>query len=558
MKILLYNPDNEVTNNFMPHLWMFLLQSLTPPGHSVYLVDGNAQRWSETELVRYVQENGIGLVGIGAMTRMIRRAYQVADAVRATGVPVVMGGPHVTELPDEALGRDGGPRHADAVALGEADRIWPAIVADAEQGALKDVYADVDSSGKPLKPSLDDYPVIHWDRIDLDQFNLIRHFPVWARRLLAHAGMTWQSFHMVPIETGRGCPYGCEFCTVTGFFGDSIRFRSNESVVNELLMLKALARRQGGKTAVFFIDDNFAINPKRTKSLLREIIARGAQVPWVAQISMNLLRDEELISLIAQSGGKWIFMGLESIDSENLKSVRKGFNKPDEYGPILERLARHGVYAITALIFGMDGDRPGVAQRTLERIRSWPPGLPVFGLLTPYPATPLYERLASEGRLTRPKHWLEFKPFTMGFSPLGISAEQAEAEVREAWESSYSPSANASAMRWLENGPLPDRIIHLLSRLAFRGIYFPQMTRGQWAKVLLQNRNSILNMIRQALWMRFRLQLHGPSPAASHRAGASCLPSDRLHTSCGHPRFRVARVADPRLAARGRQIGSKM
>ncbi len=522
MNILLYSPDNEVTNNFMPHLWMFLLQSLTPPGHEVHLIDGNARRWSETELVRYVQQNGIRLVGIGAMTRMIRKAYQVADAVRAVGVPVIMGGPHVTELPDEALGRNGGPRHADSVALGEADRTWPAIVADAEQGTLRDIYADVDDSGKPLKPSLDDYPAIPWDRMDLEQFNLIRYFPLWARRLLSHVGMTWQTFQMVPIETGRGCPYGCEFCTVTGFFGDSIRFRSNESVVKELLMLKSLATRKGGKIAVFFIDDNFAINPKRTKSLLREIIARGAQIPWVAQISMNLLRDEELISLIAQSGGKWIFMGLESIDLENLKSVCKAFNKPDEYGPILERLSQHGVYAITALIFGMDGDRPGVARRTLDRIGSWPPGLPVFGLLTPYPATPLYDRLASEGRLTRSKHWLEFKPFTMAFSPLEISAEQAEAEVRHAWEASYSPSANASALRWLENGSLPDRIIHLLSRLAFHGIYFPQMTRGQWAKVLWQNRNSILKVIRQALGMKFRTKVHG----LPRRAGVSSRQSD--------------------------------
>jgi len=116
---------------------------------------------------------------------------------------------------------------------------------------------------------------------------------------------------------------------VTGFFGDSIRFRSNSSVVDELLKLKQLEKREKGKIAVFFIDDNFAINPRRTKSLLREIIARDAQVPWVAQISMNLLRDEELVSLIAESGGKWIFMGLESIDPENLKSVRKGFNKPE-------------------------------------------------------------------------------------------------------------------------------------------------------------------------------------------------------------------------------------
>ena len=119
MKILLYNPDNGVTRNFMPHLWMFLLQALTPKEHEVILIDGNAKAMTRQELVRFCQEENIELVGIGAMTRMIARAYLVADALREAGIKVVMGGPHVTECPDEALGRDGEKRHADAVALGE-------------------------------------------------------------------------------------------------------------------------------------------------------------------------------------------------------------------------------------------------------------------------------------------------------------------------------------------------------------------------------------------------------------------------------------------------------
>lgn len=504
MKILLYNPDNEVTNNFMPHLWMFLLKSLTPPGHEVFLLDGNARRMTEAEVVQYVGERGIGLVGIGAMTRMAAKAYRVADAVRAAGVPVVMGGPHVTEVPDEPLGRDGGPRHADAVALGEADATWPLIVSDAERGELKEVYAPVNAAGQEVKPTLEDYPEIPWARMDLDQFNLIKHLPGTVRRILSRLGMKWQTFHLIPVESGRGCPYGCEFCTVTGFFGDSIRFRSNDSVVNELLALKALAREQKGKIAVFFIDDNFAINPRRTKSLLREIIARGAQLPWVAQISMNLLRDEELVTLIAESGGKWIFMGLESVDPENLKSVSKGFNKPAEYGAVLERLNRHDLYAITSFIFGMDGDRPGAAERTLEQIRSWPPGLPVFGLLTPYPATPLYDKLAAAGRLTRPKHWLDFRPFVMAHSPLGLSAEHAEREVRQAWQSSYSAATTASALERLKDKPIADRIVHLCARLAFRGIYFPQMRPRDWERLVFNNRGPILHTLISGLAMKFK------------------------------------------------------
>ena len=442
MRILLYSPDNGVTRNFMPHLWMFLLQSLTPPGHEVLLIDGNAQPMNEESIARFVRDENIGLVGIGAMTRMVAKAYRMADAIRAAGVPVVMGGPHVTEVPDEALGRNGGPRHADAIALGEADETWPKIVADAARGQLREIYQPVDDFGQERKPTLQPYPVIPWDAMNLDQFNIV---PKAAAPLLRRVGGGWATFRIIPVESGRGCPYGCEFCTVTGFFGDSIRFRSNQSVVNELLKLKARAKSEEGQIAVFFIDDNFAINVKRTKSLLRDIIAAKAQVHWIAQISANLLRDDELLDLIAASGGRWIFIGMESIDPANLAGVNKGFNKPEEYAGVLERLAQRDIYAITSFIFGMDNDTTGVAERTLEQVRSWPPGLPVFGLLTPLPATPLYDRLELAGRLTRPKHWQDFIPFEMAHTPLKMTIPEAHAEIRYGWDHSYSPEAIASS-----------------------------------------------------------------------------------------------------------------
>jgi radical SAM superfamily enzyme YgiQ (UPF0313 family) len=494
MKILLYNPDNGVTRNFMPHLWMFLLQALTPSGHEVLLVDGNAQAMDEAGIAQFVRDNNIGLVGIGAMTRMIAKAYRMADVVRATGVPVVMGGPHVTEMADEALGRDGGPRHADAVALGEADATWPRIVEDAARGELKDLYAPVDAFGQESKPSLKEYPVIPWQSIDLNQFNLV---PKAAKAMLQKIAEGWGTFRIIPVESGRGCPYGCEFCTVTGFFGDSIRFRTNESVVNELLLLKARARSEKGQMAVFFIDDNFAINIKRTKSLLRDIIAAGAQVHWVAQISANLLRDEELVDLIAASGGKWIFIGMESIDPANLKDVNKGFNKPGEYAAVLERLAQRNVYAITSFIFGMDNDTTGVAERTLEQVRTWPPGLPIFGLLTPLPATPLYKRLEKAGRLTRPKHWQEFIPFEMAHTPLKMTIEEAHAEVNRGWAQAYSPEALAHAVESLHDQPLGYRVNIFLARLCFRGIYFPMMGKMAWLKVIAQNRRTIFKLVRE-------------------------------------------------------------
>jgi len=479
----------------MPHLWMFLLQALTPPEHEVLLIDGNAQPMTDSELVRFVLDEGIRLVGIGAMTRMIAKAYRVADAIRAAGVPVVMGGPHVTGMPEEALGRNGGPRHADAVALGEADETWPQIVEDAARGRLKDVYAAADAEGRERKPNLQGYPQIPWDSLDLHQFNRI---PAWVRPVMEHFRTGWETFHIIPVETGRGCPYGCEFCTVTGFFGGAIRFRTNQSIVEEMLRLKERARRTHGQIAVFFVDDNFAINGNRTKSLLRDIIAADAQLSWVGQISANLLRDEELVDLIADSGGRWIFVGMESLDPANLAAVNKQFSKPSDYAGVLRGLAQRNVYAITSFIFGLDNDAPGVAERTLRQMRDWPPGLPVFGQITPYPATPLYDRLSRGGRLTRPEHWLDFAPFEMAHTPLKMTCEQVQAEVKYAWKNSYSPVATWRAIASLKHEPAPYKISHLIARLFFRNIYFPTKGAWGWLKLLAQNRSTILRVIRES------------------------------------------------------------
>lgn len=504
MNILLYNPDNGITRNFMPHLWMFLLQSLTPPEHKVILIDGNAKAMSRRELVEFCRKENIGLVGIGSMTRMVARAYLVADSLREAGFKVVMGGPHVTECPDEALGRDGGPRHADAVALGEADATWPLIVEDAANGRLKEVYQpDTDAKGNDIKPSLQPYPHIPWGTLDLEQFSLI---PKFLRPAMSKLGAGWGKFFVVPIETGRGCPYGCEFCTVTGFFGDSIRFRTNESVVEELLRLKERARNERGQIAVFFIDDNLAINKKRLKGLLREIIAADAQLPWVAQISANLLEDEELVDLIADAGARWVFIGMESIDPANMADVNKQFSKPANYRAVLDGLARRNIYAITSFIYGMDNDTVGVGQRTVAEIESWPPGLPVFGQLTPFPATPLYDRLAKAGRLERPKHWLDFAQFVMAHKPARMTIDEAKKETIGSWERSYSPERNLEALAAIRDSPIQVRISHLAARFFFRGIYFPQAGTSAWLKLLWANRRPISSLVREGVgvWSRSR------------------------------------------------------
>ena len=135
----------------------------------------------------------------------------------------------------------------------------------------------------------------------------------------------------------------------------------------------------------------------------------------------------------------------------------------------------------------MDNDTPGVAERTLEKIREWPPGLPVFGQLTPFPATPLYDRLLAAGRLERPKHWMDFAPFVMCHKPLKMTITEARDEVELAWHASYSAERNREAIDYLANKPVGERITHLLARIVFRGIYFPQVSRFQWFKAFGQN-----------------------------------------------------------------------
>jgi radical SAM superfamily enzyme YgiQ (UPF0313 family) len=266
-----------------------------------------------------------------------------------------------------------------------------------------------------------------------------------------------------------------------------------------MLRIKRHARKERKQVIVFFIDDNFAINIKRTKSLLRDIIAAKAQLPWMAQISANLLRDEQLVDLIAQAHGKWVFIGMESIDAANLADVNKSFNKPGEYAAVLNRLAQRDIYAVTSFIMGLDNDTPGVAARTLEQIESWPPGLPVFGQLTPFPSTPLYARLAAAGRLTRPQHWLEFAPYQMAHTPLKLTIPQTQAELDEAWAASYSPERNAQALASISDQPINYRVTHLVMRLFFRGIYFPQMTTRAWLKVIAANRRPIYQLTKEGI-----------------------------------------------------------
>jgi len=471
LRILFYVPDNCITHSYMPTLWPHLLKALTPRCHEVITVDGNVIHLSPEELTGYVRREKIDLVGIGGMTRTIHHSYAVADSLRAQGVPVVLGGPHVTEESEEAL------EHADAVACGEADDLWPQMLADFEAGKLQPIYRATE------KPGLENYPIIAWEKMDFKQFTLL---PRWVYRLFRRMGWERYDINVTPMETGRGCPYRCDFCTVSPFFGEKVRFRTNENVIEEFKLLERM-----GRTFVFFVDDNFAINPPRTKALLRDMIAAGTRTAWAAQISMNLLRDPELLDLMKRSHCLGVFIGLESVLPESLALVSKSFNKPAEYANIIGELHRRGIYCVTGFIFGIDGDRPGVAHKTWEVLRNWPPGFfPVFSQLTPLPGTPLLKSLQMQKRLEE-KHWLNYRPYGAVFQPKQMTTAELEGEIRSGWQMAYSPGSVFERMARMRGRSWVHKLIYLFATMAFRGVYFRQMSVRAWLGAVWGYRRSL-------------------------------------------------------------------
>jgi hypothetical protein len=214
------------------------------------------------------------------------------------------------------------------------------------------------------------------------------------------------------------------------------------------------------------------------------------------------------------------------VNADSLKSAHKSFNKPAEYARALERLAGQNVYAITSFIVGLEDDRPGTAGMIDDELVKWPPVLPVFGLLTPFPATPLYERLAAAGRLLNPTHWLESVAFKATFEFAHFSPAAAEAEVREAWQRAYRPAAFARTQRWLveHDKPFEAQVMFLVARLIFRGIYFQQGTALSWIKVLAANSPTIARIVWRRLFRRPAAHLPEPVAEAVVASGVRLEP----------------------------------
>ena len=362
----------------MPTLGLLRVAASTPPEWRVTILD------EKVEPIEFARP--ADLVGITGMTPAINRAYEIADAFRARGVPVVMGGIHVSMMPEEAL------THCDAVVIGEAEGLWPRLLEDLRQGRMQRSYRH---EGFP--------PLTHLGSPDWSLYDGKRYLP----------------FHCV--ETSRGCPHGCEFCSVTNYFGGSYRTRPPAEVEEEIRGLRPFAGRFVLKNVVFFVDDNIAGTPRHARELLARLVPY--RLKWLGQASTAIARDDEVLTLCRQSGCMGLLVGFETLSKAKLKAVRKGFNSPDTYLDVIHKIHDFGIGVSGAFLFGLDGDDEGVFDRTYEFVQKARLESPYFSILTPYPGTRLYRKLAGEGRITD-HNWSNYNTNNVVYRPEGMTAQQ--------------------------------------------------------------------------------------------------------------------------------------
>lgn len=319
------------------------------------------------------------LVGISVMTPLAPRAYAIADEFRRRGSKVVLGGLHVFFREAEAAG------HADALLVGEADLVWDRLLADFLDGRLQGRYqaeSPHDLSGLP-------HP-----RLDL-----------LNQRAYSFANI---------METSRGCPHHCQYCSVTAYWGNRYRFRPIPEVVEEMAAMPP--------GVVTFVDDNIFGNPSRARELLQAIKPLGRR--WQAQSDLRVARDPGLLRLAVESGCQWLFIGLESTDPENLKAVgKRELNLSGEFSSSLAAIRRAGIKIFGSFIFGMDHDDTSVFARTVRFCTDHKLEGANFYILTPYPGTPLFALMESAGRLLH-RDWSKYDSNHVVFRPQRMTPKE--------------------------------------------------------------------------------------------------------------------------------------
>jgi len=393
-RLILVNPT--LSNPFpgIPPLGLGYIAALTPDNWDVEIMDENFNEATFKEC---------DLVGIGGFTAWANRAYQVARIFRKRKVPVVMGGIHASMMPDEAL------EHVDAVVVGEAESVWAEVIADVEAGNLKRRYDGVHTDLKGL---------------------------VIPRRDLFH-----EKYILDTVQTARGCPHDCNFCSVSQFNGFAYRQRPVNEVLDELATLKS--------RYLFFVDDNIvargASKEDHALQLGRGMVERGFKFAWYSHAALTVADNDEVLKAFSDSGCRLLFLGIEAEDREVLQSMNKKVNLKRDYQRVFRKLHDHHIAIHGSVIFGTDEDTIESLKKRLEFLVESHIDVVQHCTLTPYPGTRLFKRLQKEGRLRYtnfPADWDRYDLTEIMFEPKNLEVDEYGEMMRAIATRIYSRRAN--------------------------------------------------------------------------------------------------------------------
>ena len=386
------------------------LAALTPKEWDVQLVD--------EQVMDIDFDAKVDVVAITTWTINSFRAYGIARRFRDRGIPVIMGGPHTFFHGDEAI------EHCDAVGIGEGEDIWVMMLNDAANGRLQKVYRT------PKQHDLKGLPIPRYDRMNLGKYGINRTYSV---------------------QSSRGCPFKCEFCSERFYIGDRYRYRPAEEIVQEIKQIKA--------KNVFFADSMFAGKKEHSMQLMEALVPLN--IRWSTLWTTYLCRDEKFMDLAKRSGLLHVNMGMESINQETLASMNKNFNKVTQYDEILGNLRKRGISYSLNFVFGWDGESMDVFPATLEFLERHRVPVAYFYILSPHRGTPLYERMRQEGRILDEKHMRRTPGNVCDIKPLYCSPEELEENVQNMYDQFYSlpsmfrrlpaPATKSNIASWILN-----------------------------------------------------------------------------------------------------------
>lgn len=365
----------------LPHI-----AAITPQKHSVKVINENYDTIDFDE--------DVDLVGITTYTMTAPRAYVIADNFRKRGVKVVLGGYHPTALPDEAK------QHSDSVVLSEAEATWPELLKDSENGKLKPFY------GPNPEFDMADIPPIRRD--------LIRHNPILGA-----------------IQSTRGCPNQCEFCAISSFCQHGVKQRPIKNVIKEIKQMP---------NKIFIIHDpHLTVNRKYACELFKELIKHKIQKRWIANGTTNVLNkvNDDFLDLARKSGCVEWFVGFESVSQAALNGIKKTQNKVEDFKRMIKRVHSHGMSVQGGIIFGFDEDTPDIFDITLEKMHELEMDVVEINILTPYPGTPLFDRIEKEGRLIT-KEWSRYNQVDVVFQPKNMTEKELLEGTRKVAKEFYS------------------------------------------------------------------------------------------------------------------------